>query len=77
MKNQETGESKCKEVSRCAFCGNVIRDYMGKHGAKAWAASTRYCGRCRHEGFDNVHIVTGRTNGWEKRLGLKGVFGRG
>lgn len=75
MKNQETGEGKGKEVSRCAYCGNPIRSYTGHHGSKRWEPSSAYCGKCRYEGLDNVHMITGKSNGWEKRLRMKGVFG--
>lgn len=37
----------------CPYCGKVTR--------------TRYCKCCHSQGFDNVHIVFGTTNGWDRK----------
>lgn len=41
--------------ARCLFCGNE-RDVDARG----------YCRACVREGFDHVHEVTGRTNGWDR-----------
>lgn len=38
---------------RCLFCGRAVR-----------SEKRQYCPACIRDGFNNVHIVTGRTNGW-------------
>jgi len=42
------------DVRRCKFCGKP-------------AYGEDFCAYCRREGFDNVYMVTGRSNGWERR----------
>lgn len=42
------------EVTRCIFCGHPTRG--------------RFCKACRDQGFDDVYEVTGRSNGWDRRV---------
>lgn len=39
---------------QCLYCGRPA--YGAEH----------YCAKCVKEGLDNLHRVTGRTNGWDK-----------
>lgn len=41
---------------RCLYCGKKLK------GDKS-----AYCVSCRTNGLANIHEVTGRTNGWERR----------
>ena len=63
-KNNETYRT------RCAYCGNLLYDKNGKRlrgGEEGWKSNNIYCGKCRYEGLDNVHRLTGRSNGWDRR----------
>ena len=42
-----------QEPHSCPYCGREVRG----HGA--------YCPRCMANGFNHLHEVTGRTNGWD------------
>ena len=46
------------EGRRCLYCGKKLK------GDKS-----AYCVSCLTNGLANVHEVTGRTNGWERRRG--------
>ena len=41
------------EPHQCPYCGHEVRG----HGV--------YCPRCMENGFNHLHEVTGRTNGWD------------
>ena len=43
---------------RCLYCGKQLG-----------SAKHKYCSACRTNGLANVHEVTGRTNGWNRRRG--------
>ena len=45
-------------TGRCRFCGKPVFN-----GAS-------FCARCMREGFNEVYAVTGRTNGWDRGLGI-------
>lgn len=43
-------------LGRCRYCGREVD-----------SAFLDYCKSCVYEGFANVHKITGRTNGWDKK----------
>lgn len=43
-----------KKLTHCKFCGKLT-------------TNGDFCRNCKNEGFDNVYIVTGRSNGWDKQ----------
>ena len=45
---------------RCLRCGSRYR-----------VDSSGYCLTCREKGLDSVHMVTGRTNGWDRPATVK------
>lgn len=38
----------------CPYCGRAV-------------SNGTYCRNCVEEGFDDLHAVTGRTNGWDRK----------
>ena len=55
---RETANACATTEGRCLYCGKKLK------GDKS-----AYCVSCRTNGLANVHEVTGRTNGWERRRG--------
>lgn len=43
-------------TGQCKFCGRTTK-----------SAAYEYCMSCIRDGFANVHKLTGRTNGWDKK----------
>lgn len=54
------GRHCCRRA--CKFCGSCV--HVGNNG---------YCRECVAAGFDNVHKMTGRTNGWDVKPKAKPV----
>jgi hypothetical protein len=52
-------DTECKStgIRRCLFCGNITNNQF-------------YCKSCRGNGFHELHMATGKTNGWDKRRGI-------
>lgn len=48
----------------CPYCGTPVKDtYAGK---SVRIGHPGYCGNCRNFGYDELHIFTGKTNGWDR-----------
>ena len=56
-------EIRAAPGARCKYCGAKLSGPRVHY----FAPSDGYCSRCRYFGLDNVHRVTGRTNGWDRR----------
>ena len=66
----ETASVQQQEGPRCLYCGNPLtrNGRVRKSGGPGgWDAKGGYCGACRFYGLDNVHRVTGSTNGWDRK----------
>lgn len=48
-----------RTFGRCLFCGSILK----KEG--------RFCKTCLREGFNNVYEATGRSNGWDRKPGMR------
>lgn len=51
---EERKRKKMADVRRCKFCGKI-------------AYGQDFCRSCTRDGFNHVYMMTGRSNGWERR----------
>lgn len=49
----EDEPTPCHDPHQCPYCGRTV------------AGRGEYCPRCMANGFNHLHEVTGRTNGWD------------